>query len=175
MFFCDNSPAIADYHNSFRDKLPRKWPVSKIITGPAQDVLNRLQRIDVLFYRCDSDGEGGSGIKVLGSLFLQSVLDRMPLDGGLIITDGSKSRQSNFEKMIRRSGLNKFGWRLQLHPEQPEFRPPDGRCYRGRVLKIIQVTPVIGEKGPPRHFDLSSIFSIWTITLMKPGYSVARF
>lgn len=62
----------------------------------------------MLYYKGDGVGEGGSGVFILGDRVLEWLVPKMGANG-LIITDGSNSRGSNFERMIRASGLNKFG------------------------------------------------------------------
>lgn len=157
--FCDISSIAEEHHKKVIGRMPRKVPSSKFIVGSAHNVISMLQRIDVLFYRCDSGGEGGSDAIILGNQYLQFVLDRMPLEGGLIITDGSNSRQSNFEKMTRHNGLIKFGWHMGPLATTPTIRPPDGRSYsKDGLLQVVQVNPIIGEKGPPPHFDLRTIY-----------------
>lgn len=81
--------------------------------------VDQVERIDVLFYRRDSAGEGGSGVFVLGDSFLPKVLRRFPEHGGYIITDGSNSRGRNFEKMISSRGFTNYGWFLRRANEQP--------------------------------------------------------
>jgi len=146
VIYCDVRDSVAAWHERFTEKANPKLPATKLLTEPAQEAIKALQRIDVLFYRCDGDGEGGSGVKVLGNNFLPLVLGRMPLSGGLIITDGSNTYPKNFEKMIRPRGVIKFGWHLQPHPTQPTICPPDGRSYcQDKLLHVIQVTPGIVE------------------------------
>lgn len=158
VIFCDSNRDLIVTHNNISSNLETGLPKSRFIAGSAVDVLRIIQRIDVLFYRCDSVGEGGSGELVLSRGILQMVLNRMPLSGGLIITDGSNSRQSNFEKMIRRQGLNKYGWLMQPHPTRPPIEPPDGRSYcEDKRLHVLQVT-VMDKENPPEHFDLSVIY-----------------
>lgn len=99
----------------------------------ARRVIESLQQIDVLFYRRDSAGEGGSALFVLGDSVLPSILAKFPRHGGLIITDGSNSRGSNFKRMIRRSGLRKHGWFFNLEPTQP--------LLESHGLHIIRVQP----------------------------------
>ncbi len=48
----------------------------------------RLSRLSVFFYRGDSAGEGGSGIRWLGERLQRAVLDRLQ-PGGLFVSDGS--------------------------------------------------------------------------------------
>lgn len=144
VIFCDSTVSVAEQYEKTAAKANPKWPATRLITGPAQEAVKRLQRIDVLFYRCDGVGEGGSGVKVLGNNFLPLVLEHMPISGGLIITDGSNTYPKSFEKMIRPRGVMKFGWHLHPHPTHPIICPPDGRsyCHDGK-LHVIQVTPVI--------------------------------
>ncbi len=99
----------------------------------ALNVIASMDQIDVLFYRGDSEGEGGSGVFVLGDSVLPSILAKFPSQGGLIITDGSNSRGSNFKRMIRRSGLRKHGWRFNLAQAQP--------LLKSHGLHIITVLP----------------------------------
>jgi len=159
VIFCDNSLCSIEAYNAIQLKMEVGLLKVRFISGSVVDVLKTIQRIDVLFYRCDSNGEGGSGVFVLGNWILQMVLDRMPLSGGMIITDGSNSRQSNFPKMIRKQGLEKFGWLMQPYPAKPVMNPPDGCSYcKDRLLHILQVTPIIKDTGLPRHFDLRTIY-----------------
>ena len=69
------------------------------------DAIDSIERIDVLFYRRDGTGEGGSGVFVLGRNVLPRILQKMPFQDALIITDGSNSRGGTFRKMRRSSGL----------------------------------------------------------------------
>jgi hypothetical protein len=89
------------------------------LSTDVQTALEGVERIDVLFYRRDSEGEGGSGIFVLGDSFLPRLLRRFPVQGGYLITDGSNSRGSNFKRMTRSSGLTKHGWHVIEATEQP--------------------------------------------------------
>jgi len=95
-----------------------------------------LPVIDVLFYRRDSaGGEGGSGLFVLGDVFLRPFLEKFSTDGGLIITDGSNSRGGNFEKMTRSSGLSKFSREFKAAKAQP--------LLEQHRLWVIEVGPVL--------------------------------
>lgn len=94
-------------------------PRASFMIGDVREVIASIEVIDVLFYRGDSPGEGGSGVFVLGDSFLPSILERFSPQGGLIITDGSNSRGSNFERMIRKSGMTKYGWSFRKSPDQP--------------------------------------------------------
>ena len=81
------------------DKEATTVPRPSFKIGDAREIISNIAVIDVLFYRRDSNGEGGSGLFVLGDAFLPHILKRFPSEGGLIITDGSNSRGSNFKRM----------------------------------------------------------------------------
>jgi len=134
VIFCDMDIHLAAEQQFLLAKRPNFAPRARVQYGDARDTVNEVHHIDVLFYRCDGVGEGGSGLFVLGDSFLPLVLARFPLDGGLIITDGSNSRGSNFKRMIRKSGLEKHGWRFETLAHQP-LLTTDG-------LYSIQVIPI---------------------------------
>jgi hypothetical protein len=106
------------------------------LIGNVRDVISRLSVINVLFYRRDSAGEGGSGVFVLGDSFLPHILRRFPPEGGLIITDGSNSRGGNFEKMMRSNGMHKHGWSFTKSCDQPFIESDQ--------LYVVTVTPTAG-------------------------------
>lgn len=117
--FCDIDIRIAAEQQILIAKRSNTSPRARVQCGDAREVVKEVQQIDVLFYRRDGVGEGGSGLFVLGDSFLPDILARFPTSGGLIITDGSNSRGSNFRRMIRRSGLEKHGWRFFAPVIQP--------------------------------------------------------
>lgn len=86
-----------------------------------REAIGGFTRIDVLFYRKDSQGEGGSGVYVLGQKVLPQILSKFPQQGGLIITDGSNSGHRIFKRMIRPTGYFPTGWGWHMQPanEQP--------------------------------------------------------
>jgi hypothetical protein len=138
VIFCDINKSL---HARWRKRvntmaLSRARPT--FLTGNARDAISRITQINVLFYRTDSDGEGGSGIFVLGDSFLPHVLRRFPLKGVIIITDGSNSRGSNFKRMIRPNGMCKHGWLFLRSPKQP-YLESDG-------LYVVTVTPADAVK-----------------------------
>lgn len=134
VIFCDTDIHLAAEQQFLIAKRPNVAPRALVQYGDARDTVKDIDHVDVLFYRCDSAGEGGSGLFVLGDSFLPLVLARFPLNGGLIITDGSNSRGSNFKRMIRKSGLEKHGWRFETLAHQP-LLTTDG-------LYCIQVIPI---------------------------------
>jgi hypothetical protein len=117
--FCDSDGRLESRLRRLACASESGGPTALIRIGDARQVILTLSRINVLFYRRDSEGEGGSGLFVLGDSYLPLVLQRFPADGGLIITDGSNSRGSNFKRMVRPSGMTKHGWRFHRPPEQP--------------------------------------------------------
>jgi hypothetical protein len=92
---------------------------SVFLIGDVRQVISQFNQIDVLFYRGDSQGEGGSGVFILGDSVLPKILEKFPVECGLIITDGSNSRGSNFDRMIRSGGLIKHGWEFRKNQNQP--------------------------------------------------------
>lgn len=130
--FCDIDAQLELEWRRQKPRLPSSVQAEFRI-DEARKVIASLDQIDVLFYRGDSEGEGGSGLFVLGDSVLPTILAKFPSQGGLIITDGSNSRGSNFKRMIRRSGLRKHGWRFNLAQAQP--------LLESHGLHIITVQP----------------------------------
>lgn len=114
VIFCDIDPKRLAAFELFKTKknLPQK-PTSEFYLGDAIECLQSIESFDVLYYTNDGVGEGGSGVFVLGDRVLEWLVPKMA-STGLIITDGSNSRGSNFERMIRPSGLNKHGRHFSL-------------------------------------------------------------
>lgn len=130
--FCDIDNRLESEWQVQNPRLPSSAQV-EFRLDDARNVIASMAKIDVLFYRGDSEGEGGSGLFVLGDSVLPSILAKFPSRGGLIITDGSNSRGSNFKRMIRRSGLRKHGWIFNLAQARPLLESPG--------LHIITVLP----------------------------------
>lgn len=106
------------YHHDFQHAVRQKYDIPcSFLQGDFHGIFEQLPIFDVLFYRGDSDGEGGSGIRVLGD-FLPKILSRMLVKRGYIITDGSNSFGNNFKDMQRPEGLKKYGRHFQLHSQQ---------------------------------------------------------
>jgi hypothetical protein len=119
VIFCDIDVRIsARWHGIIAD-IKQNLPVASLRVGDVRQIVHTLPVINLLFYRRDTTGEGGSGVFVLGDSFLPHILQRFPPKGGLIVTDGSNSRGSNFEKMTRASGLVKHGWKFNKASDQP--------------------------------------------------------
>jgi hypothetical protein len=131
--FCDiNSALLPWWRESISSLLD--GPHASFLIGDVRTVVASVEVIDVLFYLGDSPGEGGSGVFVLGDSFLPIILERFHPKGALIITDGSNSRGSNFERMIRKNGMTKHGWSFKRFGDQP---------YMERYgLHIVEVKPI---------------------------------
>ena len=73
-------------------KLAGSFSRYRFMSGPratwvregAFEALQELGEIDLLFYRRDSDGEGGSRIFVLGDVFMSSLLPHFYAGQGLV-------------------------------------------------------------------------------------------
>jgi hypothetical protein len=133
VIFCDINKSLQPRWERRLNALRPPGPRPTFLIGDVRQVISQITWINVLFYRRDSDGEGGSGVFVLGGSFLPQLLQRFPPDGGLIITDGSNSRGGNFKRMIRPNGMSKHGWIFCKSAEQP-YLESDG-------LYLITVAP----------------------------------
>ena len=112
MIFCDvDSKAEKHIVKSQADS--EGFPEALFECGDAWEVLMRLERINVLFYRRDSSGEGGSGVAVNSRKYLSQFVRRLPPQGGYLVTDGSNERNNVFRTMNRSLGLLLDGWRLK--------------------------------------------------------------
>lgn len=90
--FCDVNPTLRERWKNIAASLNKGTPTASFLSLDVRTAVDAVERIDVLFYRRDSGGEGGSGIFVLGDSFLPALLRRFPVHGGYIITDGSNMR-----------------------------------------------------------------------------------
>lgn len=117
--FCDVNASLRRHWDEFSQRRAGDLPRATFLLEDLRTAIERMDRIDVLFYRRDSGGEGGSGIFVLGDSVLPHLLRRFPREGGILITDGSNSRGGNFKRMIRPSGLTKHGWVFRKASMQP--------------------------------------------------------
>lgn len=114
--FCDVHPHLTRWAAA----APKfQSPEAEFVVGDAREVVAQIPVINVLFYRRDSLGEGGSGVFVLGDVFLRDLISRFPQAGGLIVSDGSNSRGGNFKRMIRKNGLLKFERSFSVAASQP--------------------------------------------------------
>lgn len=119
IIFCDIRERLHIWKRKQSKGTVEGVPASEFVVGDAREVILQIPAIDVLYYRRDSNGDGGSGLYVLGDVFLRPLMSRFSKSGGYIFTDGSNSRGSNFKRMIRKSGMEKFGRRFSATTEQP--------------------------------------------------------
>jgi hypothetical protein len=133
VIFCDSNRWLQPRWQKSADVSTPAGPRRTFLVDDARKAISSIAQINVLFYRKDSDSEGGSGVFVLGDAFLPHLLQRFPRNGGLIITDGSNDRGSNFKRMIRRNGMCKHGWLFRKSPDQP-YLESDG-------LQAVTVAP----------------------------------
>jgi hypothetical protein len=137
--FCDLSDEVHREFETKQQSFP-PGPRARFIRGRAENVVKELERIDVLFYRRDSEGEGGSGVYVLSHWYLPHVIERLPAGGGLIISDGSNSRRSFFRKACRPIGYKRFGF---------HFRPAAIQSpFAAHGLTVIEMRPLSGDQLP---------------------------
>jgi len=117
IIYCDIRRPRGLRHPKTNDGLPSVAFVQRSLN----DYVDSLPVIQVLFYRRDSVGEGGSGLYILGKEWLPRILRHFPDEGGLIVTDGSNHGSGVFGKMIRPSGYLRKTWGCQFWPsrEQP--------------------------------------------------------
>jgi hypothetical protein len=96
-------------------------PVVTFIQRDLNAYVDLLPVVHVFFYRRDSPSEGGSGLYILGKEWLPRILQHLPDEGGLIVTDGSNRGSGVFGKMIRPGGYLSKTWGCQFWPsrEQP--------------------------------------------------------
>lgn len=130
IYFCDpliNTDKTENFDHSSTS------PVKILLPFKAEDVLEKIPNIDVLFYRRDGASEGGSGLFVLGDSFLPQILSKFNSNGGLIITDGSNSRGNIYRTMKRANGLFKERFQISLSDKFP--------FLRDQRLDVFDVTP----------------------------------
>ncbi len=121
IIFCDTNKSLSHDWNIVVSKLPKEQsPRPSFNCNDILQVLEDIDKIDVLFYRNDSPGEGGSGLYILGKKILPLILSRFPPKGGIIITDGSNSGSKVFRRIIRPRGyILKSKWDLRPSKDQP--------------------------------------------------------
>jgi hypothetical protein len=139
VIFCDIDEGLSTRWRHILKHAQIYSPLATLVVGDVKEIVRALPVINLLFYRHDSTGEGGSGVFVLGDSLLPLILRRFPAEGGLIITDGSNSRGRNFERMIRPSGLIKYGWKFSMASEQPFTN-----MYRLHVIDVTKLQLPLG-------------------------------
>ncbi len=137
VYFCDINLDVDKEVQKYDTINPKIKNV--FLHGDARNKIDELGNIDVLFYRRDSEGDGGSGLFVLGDSFLPTLLNKFTPNGGLIITDGSNSRGNNFRKMKRNSGLKKGDWHI--------YKSEDQKFLSKFGLYVFEVCPIPNQPG----------------------------
>src|SRR5271166_658276 len=136
-------------------------PRPSFLIADVRKAISQVAVINILFYRRDSLGEGGSGVFVLGDSFLPHILRRFPAEGGLIITDGSNSRGGNFNRMIRPSGMCKHGWLFTKSCNQPYIETDR--------LHVITVGPAGADGGATATLGRPALISAKASCPLAPG------
>src|SRR5262245_40500707 len=79
IIFCDVNPEVSRLVEQVAAEAGGPYlPEVRALIGDASHALEQLETIDVLFYRRDSDGEGGSGVYVIGDGYMRRLLPRFP-------------------------------------------------------------------------------------------------
>lgn len=131
--FCDPNRSIK---KTF-DQLSEKIPNARLLNLSIKEALLRISVIDLLFYRRDSAGPGGSAIYVLGDKYLKDIAPKFSKNGAIIISDGSNARGPNWRRMNRKNGLIKYERHFIPHPTL-DFSHLNGY----KEIKTIQVLPI---------------------------------
>jgi hypothetical protein len=94
----------------------------------------RLSHLSVFFYRGDSAGEGGSGIRWLGERLQRAVLERLQ-PGGLFVSDGSDGAMfpQRAPNPFRRVGIHDVG----VDVASAVARVPEIVAANGRQLRCV--------------------------------------
>ena len=118
ILFCDTSENSYIDFKRFSLRYNNELKIS-YLSMDAKIAISEIINLDILFYRRDSGGEGGSAQYILGDEYLKIILPKFPNNGGLIITDGSNSRGGNYRKMKSIKGVVKHGYCIKLTKSQP--------------------------------------------------------
>jgi hypothetical protein len=125
-------------------------PNAKFLHGDVRELIPTLPPLTTLFYRNDSNSEGGSGVKILGKELLKGILSRFGSDGGWIFSDGSNGG-SEFRTMLTDDWHPKprYGFEFR-RGEVPEIRNRHGIILGAAQLRPLS-TKVGGRRGwvPP--------------------------
>lgn len=114
IIFCDRSADGHQLAQDHADKIPKPIYVHEDFRKFAATI----DQFDVLFYRRDSNGEGGSGLYILGDEWLRQLVPKFNPSGGFVITDGSNNRGNAYRKMRQQSGLRRFGRHIKPLADQ---------------------------------------------------------
>jgi hypothetical protein len=97
ILFCDIKRCKAWDHVRDEEGLPK----ATFIQGDVRELIATLPPLRVLFYRNDSNGESGSGLHIVGRIWLPKILARFDWAGGWIFSDGANSNGGkSFQKLL---------------------------------------------------------------------------
>lgn len=164
ILFCDLSRS--DIWDKVRDE--PGLPAATFLKGDVRDIIGTLDRpLKVLFYRNDSNAEGGSGLHIVGRILLPKILARFDRDGGWIFTDGANSKGGKtFAKLLGADGYGKPSWGFHI-------RKLDGCNLQNKcgapvhALKVSPLPPIMPQMAtragwvPPRDYTFDSLDALW--------------
>lgn len=104
-----------------------------------------IHSVGVFFYRGDSPGEGGSGNIWMGTEHVYEICEKL-IDGGLIVTDGSQARGSEYKY------LGGFAWaeRKKLkkkRPIPPEDYVKDKKSFFDKSGRRFECIGRVGDRA----------------------------
>lgn len=139
-------------------------PKATFLQGDARVLIPTLPPLTVLFYRNDSSGDGGSGLKIVGKVMLKEILQRFDPEGGWIFSDGANGGKE-FRSMLSADWRPKPRYGFQ-------FRRAEGYAIlnrEGHPLGAVEVRPIHPAAArytrpgwvPPRDLVFNTIASLW--------------
>ena len=157
--FCDLSRS--GIWNTVRDE--PGLPKVTFLKGDVTKMIETLPLLTVLFYRNDSNVEGGSGLKIVGRELLSRILQRFDPKGGWIFSDGANSG-TDFRK------LQTEDWHA-IPSYGCEFRRADVSTILNRdgvPLSAVEARPIPPAPAgtrlgwvPPRDNTFDSLDTLW--------------
>ena len=131
--FCDRNKSVRKKFEEVAESIPK----ARLLNLSIQDALKKISVIDILFYRRDSDGPGGSAIYVFGDKYFKDIAPKFSTAGAIIISDGSNARGANWRRMNRKNGLLKYDRHFIPHPTL-DFSHLNGY----KKIQTVQVMPL---------------------------------
>lgn len=132
IIFCDNQHSCTKKFANHKGQIGNV--AVEFIEGDVREVINQIGRINVFFYRGDSQGEGGSGVYVLAKEFIDNLSTHLNNEA-LIVTDGRNSGDKFFQRMIRPEGYIRLG--KHYFPKAGLAQPNSEGLYTVQVMTII--------------------------------------
>lgn len=118
VIFCDRFNQSNWKRSRFQTNLSvSKYPSYEFRVGPWRDVVLELEPIHLLFYRRDSNGEGGSHDSAIALSALELLFSRMS-DPCWIITDGKYDPDNLIESIVKQSRAVCAGRLLKLEANE---------------------------------------------------------